>query len=149
MPINQMNVGTDYSFSVYNGTSGTLQDFGNIENIKINGQAHELKVTPYNGPPLFGFASDGYHITFEIARSDSSLEDYQVAYDALFNSGGLFAPGFFNQTINNPDGTVSMYQYTNFVFRLDSHGDVSREKPVKLSVIGRASEKISLAGAMT
>lgn len=145
MPINGMNVGVDYSITYYESASSTLIQLGDVQNVKIAAQKHDIKSAPYNQVPRYGFIPDGYKIDFTITRTGSVLEDLMVAFSASFNAGNIITPGFLNQSIINPDGTVRRYQYTNFVVFLTDHGDISREKVVTLKLDGMASDKITIA----
>ena len=145
MSINLMNVGVDYALSYWEPLSGALVDLGEVQNVTINAQKHDIVSRPYNKVPLFGYIPDGFRITFNITRSTSVLEDLMVTLSANFNAGGITPAGYLNETINNADGTVSRYQYTGFVIFLTDHGDISREKVVTLKLEGMASDKIQLA----
>ena len=140
-----MNVGADYSFSFYDGLTNALFTITDIQDVKITEQKHDIKSSPYNDDPRFGFVSDGFRVDFTIVRTSSALEDRSIALANAFRNGKVIKPGYFNQTINNPDGTVSRYQYTNFVVFLPDHGDISREKVVQLKAEGMASKKIQIA----
>lgn len=145
MPINGMNVGADYSISYYESASGTLIDLGDVQTVGIVAGKHDIKSSPYNKVPRFGFVPDGFKINFTITRTGSILEDLMVTFAQNFQSGGIQTPGFLNQAINNPDGTVRRYQYTNLVVFLTDHGDISREKVVTLKLEAAASDKIIIA----
>ena len=145
MPVNRMNVGTDYSLAYYDGNTGVVVDLGDVQNVKIVALKHELKSMPYNDVPRYGYVPDGFRIDFSIVRTASLLEDLMVTFSRNFNQGAIIKPGYLNESINNPDGHVSRYQYTNFVIFLDDHGDVSREKPVMLRLTGMASDKKAIA----
>src|SRR3978361_1233623 len=141
MSVNGMNVGTDYSLSYFDGNSGTLVDLGDVKDVKITAQKHDIKSTPYNRVPRFGYVPDGFKIDFTITRTGSVLEDLMVTLSANFNAGLVNKPGFLNQSVNNADGTVSRYQYTGFVIFLSDHGDISREKTVSLKLEGVGSDE--------
>lgn len=145
MPVNGMNVGVDYSITYYESTSSTLIDIGDVQNVKITAQKHDIKSAPYNKVPRFGFVPDGFKIDFTITRTGSVLEDLMATFSANFNAGNVISPGFLNESINNPDGTVRRYQYTDFVVFLTDHGDISREKVVSMKLEGMASDKIIIA----
>lgn len=145
MPVNGMNVGVDYAISYYDSTSGGLINLGDVQDVKITAMKHDIKSAPYNQVPRFGFIPDGFKIDFTITRNGSSLEDLMVTFSANFNAGSVNGAGYLNETINNPDGSVSRYQYTNFVVFLTSHGDISREKVVTLTLEGMASDKVKIA----
>jgi hypothetical protein len=147
MPVNNMNVGVDYTFGYFDALTGQLINLGQVQSVHVTKHKHDIKSTPFNGIPLYGYVPDGYRIEFHIVRDKSTLEDFQIVVDQNFNQGSITPSGFLNQTTNNADGTVSRYQYTGFVFNLTDHGDVSREKVVTLRAEGMASDKINLGAS--
>jgi hypothetical protein len=145
MPVNNMNVGVDYALSYYDGTTQSLVDLGDVQSVKITAHAADIESKPFNDSPRFGFVPMGYTIDFTITRTGSQLEDLMVTFEQNFNQGNVLAPGFLNQTINNPDGTTSRYQFTKFVVFLPEQGNIEREKVVTLQLKGKASTKVKLA----
>lgn len=145
MPVNGMSVGVDYSFTYYDGASGQLVNFGDIQNIVITELKHDVKNMPYNDDPSYGYVPDGFRIEFTVTRTGSNIEDFQVAKDNAFRNGQVQPPGFLNETVTDPDGTVHRYQYQKCVIFLTDHGNVSRDKAVTLKVEGYASRKIQIA----
>lgn len=145
MSINRMNTGTDYSLAYFDGSTGLIVDLGDVQSVKINALKHDIKSMPYNDVPRYGFVPDGYRIEFVIVRTGPVMEDLMVTFSRNFNAGNVIKPGYFSEAVNNPDGSISRYQYTNFVIFVDDHGDISREKPVQLRVTGLASDKKFLA----
>lgn len=145
MPVNGMNVGVDYSLMFYDGTSGTLLNMGDIQNVAITELKHDIKNMPYNDDPSYGYIPDGFRIEFTITRTGSDLEDFMVKADANFRAGSVQKPGFLNQTTTNPDGSVSRYQYQKMVLFMPDHGNISRDKAVTVKVEGYASRKVQIA----
>jgi hypothetical protein len=139
MPSAAGNLGVDYSFGYFDANSNSLVDLGSVQDVKETAMKHDLKNTPYNSPPVFDYAPDGYKFTFRIARYNSGLEDLLILREQYFNSGAIIKPGYLNKTVNNYDGTISRYQFQNFVFFMSERGDVSREKIVMQSAEGMAS----------
>jgi hypothetical protein len=139
-----MNVGRDYNFGLYDSNQGVIQDLGDIQTIRITSQKHDLVSRPYNQPPKFGYVPDGYRVDFTITRTDSELESLQVAVETAFNNGQNSLPGYLNETIQNPDGSITRYQYQQFVFWLTDQGEVSRERVITQRLEGMASQKIKL-----
>lgn len=145
MPVNGMNVGVDYFITYFDATSGALVNLGDVQNVKITGLKHDIKSMPYNQPPRYGYVPDGYKIDFTITRNSAVLEDLMVTFEQNFNQGLVLAPGYLNESITNADGTVSRYQYTNFVVFLTDHGEISRDKTVTITLEGMASGKTKIA----
>jgi hypothetical protein len=145
MPVNGMSVGQDYSIGYYDANLGQIVDLGDVQNVKETAQKHDIKSQPYNGVPRFGYVPDGHKFSFTITRTGSELEDLQVAAAQRFNAGSVDRSGFLTKTITNPDGSVSRYMFTGFVFFLTEVGDVSREKTITQQAEGMASDKIRIA----
>jgi hypothetical protein len=140
-----MNIGADYSITYYEPVSGALINLGDVQDIKISALKHDIKSSPYNQLPRYGFIDDGYKIDFTIIRNSSTLEDLAVLNSANLNAGAVQGAGYLNESINNADGTISRYQYINFVAFLTDHGDISREKVVTIKYEGMASGKVQIA----
>jgi hypothetical protein len=145
MPVNGMNVGTDFSLSYYDANQGQIINLGDVQNVRITALKHDIKSMPYNNSPRYGYVPDGYKIDFDITRQGPVLEDLMVTFAQNFNAGNLLRPGYLNESINNTDGTTTRYQYTNMAVYLTDHGDISREKVVKLKFEGYASDKVKIA----
>jgi hypothetical protein len=145
VPVNGMNVGVDYNITYYDSTSGALINLGDVQDVKIVALKHDISSKPFNQLPRYGYVPDGYKVDFTITRSSSILEDLMVRFSQSFNAGNVQGAGYLNETIVNADGSVSRYQYTNFVVFLTSHGDISRDKVVTLTLEGMASDKVTIA----
>jgi len=145
MPVNGINVGVDYSITYYESVSGGLINLGDVQDVRISAQKHDIASHPYNQVPRYGYVPAGFKVDFTITRNSSTLEDLMVAFSAAFNAGAVQGAGYLNETINNADGSISRYQYTNFVVFLTDHGDISREKIVTIKLEGMASDKVKIA----
>ncbi len=145
MPTNNMNTGVDYTFGYYDANTSTIIDLGDVQNVKIKRNKHDLKSTPYNAPPRFGFVEDGFHITFTITRTGAALEEFSLNQAIAFDAGNVVQAGYLSQSVSNPDGSISRYQFTNFVFFMDDPGDVQRDKQVTMTCEGAASKKVKIA----
>lgn len=145
MPINGMNVGVDYSLMYYDGSSGSLVNLGDVQDVRIAALKHDVKNMPYNDDPSYGYVPDGFKIEFTITRTGSDIENFMVAAAANFSAGQVQKPGYLNETIINPDGSVQRYQYQKMVIFLTDHGNISRDKTVTLKLEGYASRKVQIA----
>jgi hypothetical protein len=143
--INNMTVGKDYSLAYYDADTQTIVDLGDVQNVNITAGKHEIKSQPYNDVPRFGYIPDGYKFSFTMIRTGPALEEFQLAANTRFNAGNASKAGYLNETVTNPDGSVSRYQYTGVVFWVDAVGEISREKPVSMRAEGYASDKVKLS----
>ena len=139
MPSAAGNLGVDYSFGYFDANSNALVNLGSVQDVNETALKHDLKNMPYNAPPVYDYAFDGYKFTFRIARYNSTLEDLLILRERFFNQGAVLKPGYLNKTVNNADGTISRYQYTNFVFFMTDRGNISRDRIVLQNCEGFAS----------
>lgn len=145
MSVNNMSTGQDYAVFFFDGNTGNLVSLGDVQDVHVHSMTHLIKTSPYNNPSRYGYIYDGYKVDFTITRSGAELEDFFVAAEANFNAGALQKPGVLQETVTNPDGTISRYQYTNFVIYMPDRGQISKDKPVTMTVEGHASQKIKIA----
>jgi hypothetical protein len=115
------------------------------DGIRITAQKHDIAARPYDADPRFDYVPDGFKIDFTITRNASTLEDLMVRFANNFQNGTVIRSGYLNESVNNSDGTVSRYQYVNFMPFLTDHGDISREEIVTIRLEGMASRKINIA----
>lgn len=145
MPVNNMNVGRDFSFGLYDSNTGALVPLGDVQTVKVTAVYHDIKSAPYNSVPRFGHVPDGYKGTMTIVRTGSELEELQLLLNQRFNNGNVMSPGYLNETVTNTDGSVVRYQYTGVDFKIVELSDVSREKVVTQSLEFMAADKVRLS----
>jgi hypothetical protein len=144
MPVNGMNIGTDYSVSYFDSNNGQLIEFGDIQQVKITAMKADISSHTYNGPSRYGYIYKGYKIEFTVTRTLESIEDFFMDIEASQFTGAVQSPGTFQEVVNNSDGTQSSYQYNNFVVFMTDHGNIEQDKIVTLKIEGMASQKIPL-----
>lgn len=145
MPVNNMSVGQDYAFGLYSSDTGGIVDLGDVQQVKVTAQYHDIKSSPYNSTPRFGHIPDGFKGTFTITRTGGQLENLQIQLNQAFNNGTVMKPGYLSESVRNIDGSISRYQYTGCDFKIVELVDVSREKVVTQTVEFMASDKVQIA----
>lgn len=145
MPVNGMNVGRDYSFGLYDATTGQGVDLGDVQKVSVDALYHQIKSQPYNDVPRYGAIPDGYKGSFEVTRTGAELELLQLRLNEAFNAGGALQPGYLSERVTNSDGSMTMFQYRGVSFTIEKIGDISRDAVVKQTVNFMASEKVQIA----
>lgn len=140
-----MSVGKDYSFGVFDSNTNQIVDLGDIQTFSVHAQKHSIKSMPYNNVPKYGYIPDGYSGDFRIMRTRGTAELLQIQLSAIFNTGGIVQPGFINEIINNPDGSVFRFQYIGAVFWMNKLADGSRDKVIDQDVEWMASDLVQVA----
>ena len=145
MAQNGLSLGPDFQFGIYDGSTGAILAIGDVQSVKIT--KHNALVTskPYNGPPRFAHVPDGYSGSFSLVRTSSSIEILEIARDGKIYAGSVLPVSFLNETVTNPDGTVTTSQFTNLDWYLDEEADVSKDKTVPQTIQWHASQKVLVA----
>lgn len=123
MPINGFSVSRDLSVTI-STSDGTLSPTL-ITNFQSKQDTTEKKVKGIDGRVRNVVFPDGWSGSFDFDRQDSSLDDFFAGLEANYFAGADIGTGTVTQTIANPDGSVSQYQYTGVSLKYDdsqAHG---------------------------
>lgn len=145
MAVNGMNLGVDYQFGLFDGFSQAIINLGDVQSVTMVAHKSDVKSMPYNAPPRYAHVYDGYSGTFDIVRTSAILENLQIIQNNAFDAGAVIPTGFLQETVNNPDGSVSVYQYVNVDWFMTNPGHVSRDKETHQTVEWKASKKVQIA----
>lgn len=145
MPINNMVVGRDFSLAYFDVRTNRMIDLGDVQAINIQAMKHDIKSTPYNDVPKYGYIPDGYKFSFSFIKTTVALEDFALDYQVAFESGQNCPSGILNEQVTYSDGSTRSFQYPGFVFYLTDVADISREKAVPSKGEGMASTKKRVA----
>lgn len=142
MPLNGLTSGIDtvVTFTDLNG----VQQFAIVENFTSQEDATVGKEIAIDGTVRHPKFHQGWSGSFTMQRNSNFTDAYFAAQEATYYLGGDQIPVTINQTITENDGTVSQYQYTNVVLKLDNSGNYSGTEIVKEQVSFMGARKINL-----
>lgn len=140
MPMNNFSVGRDIILAITTAT-GTLSTH-NVTKFSSKPEYKKSKVNPLDGRIIHQRFPDGWTGTLEIERADSSIDDYFAADEAGYYAGNNSSPCSITEIIQEPDGSVSEYQYTGVVLSLTNAGDWSSDTTVKQTLSFDAARRI-------
>lgn len=143
--VNSFNVGRD-------GAQLTIVD-SSFGSVTINGiigfEAKpgfvKLKSVAIDGRIRYRNIPDGHVLTFEIDRQDPTYEQYFAQKEANYYAGLPPAAIFVTWTINNLDGSVSQYQYSDMDIAAEDDGNWKGQDKVNQKFTAQAGRKIPLA----
>jgi hypothetical protein len=143
MPQNGLSLGRDYKFDVMTSTGLlVLPTLLNFKRKKIN---HKVTVKPLNSLPIhLNFQEGGWEGSFEVSRSDATLDMYFANFEAQYYAGVNLPSGFIQETIEEVVGTITTFQYQGVVLFFEDAGDAEAEKNVIQRVSWCASTRIPL-----
>ena len=142
MPQSGISIGSDARFDILTPsgvlTLPTLLDF---KSKKID---HQTKINPLHGAPINLTFPNGWDGSFNVARKDSTLDDYFAAQEAAQYAGANIAAGTIHQTITEVDGTLSQYMFEGVQLYFSDAGDYKALSDVMQSVSFVASSRLKV-----
>lgn len=88
---------------------------------------------------------EGWSGSFTTKRRGPELDSYFAQAESNYYAGADEPPAVLQQTIAEPDGTVSQFRYERVILNLDDAGDWSADKEVDVKVSFMASKRIQQA----
>jgi len=140
MPMNNFSIGKDITLVVTTPdgqlTLHTITKFSPKQDTTSN------KVKLLDGRIIHQRFPDGWSGTMEIERADSTLDDYMAAVEAGYYAGFNELPCSITEIIQEPNGSVSEFQYTGVIFSFSGVGDWTGDATIKQSLNWVASRRI-------
>lgn len=139
MPINGLSVGRDIVLNFTN-SSGSIttnrikmfsakQKTSNRETAALDGINRHINI------PM------GWEGNFEMERTSSVIDNYFANVEQIYYSGQNIPTISITETITNPDGSISQFQYIGVVMTLESSGDWKADEYVTQKVQFSAQQK--------
>ncbi len=110
-----------------NGGVLTIPEITDVEYKPAN---HIDSFNLINGKPVHNVIPQGGSGTINLKRVDSTLEDFQAAFEANFYAGSAQLQGVITVTISNGDGSISEYQLQGVVLHIEDFGNWKGETAV-------------------
>ncbi|AJG19071.1 hypothetical protein [Cupriavidus basilensis] len=142
---NTFNVGRDgYQITIIDSNAGPVS-FSGITSFEAKPAFVKLKSVNVNGRIIHRNVPDGHSGTLELDRQDSSFDDYFANVEANYFAG--LPPGavFITHTINELDGSVSQWQYSDVALAPEDAGTWKGQDKVTERMTFDAGRKIRIA----
>ncbi|WP_186039727.1 hypothetical protein [Burkholderia gladioli] len=141
---NDFSVGRDGAqLTIIDSNFGTVTING-ITKFEAKPAVVKLKSVQIRGRILHKTVPDGHALSFEIDRQDPSYEQYFADAEAAYYAGLPAAAIFLTWTINNPDGSISQYQYLDMALAPDDDGTWEGQAKVTQKFSAEAGRKVQL-----
>lgn len=142
MAANGLSTGIDHklTFTDING----VQNFVILENFTVKEDATMDKVVAMDGTVRHPKFHVGWSGSFTLQRASNVMDNYIALQEASYYQGTDQLPITITETISEPSGVVSTYQYTNVVIVLDDAGNWSGTEIVRQRISFMASRRQEL-----
>lgn len=114
--------------------NGGILTLAQIEDVDFKPATHVDKFVLMNSQVIHNAIPQGGDGTIRVKRADSTVEDFQAAFEANFFLGLPNLKGIITETINNPDGTVSQYQFLGVILIIEDMGNWKGEVAVNQQI---------------
>jgi hypothetical protein len=143
MPINGISVGKDVvlTFNDNNGqiVTNRIKMFSSKQKISNRETAALDGINRHVNIPM------GWEGSFEMERTSSVVDDYFANLENNYYAGGNLPTITLTETITEPNGGTSQYQYLGVVINLDSAGDWKAEDYITQKINFSAQQRKKVA----
>jgi hypothetical protein len=143
MPINGFSLGKDISYTIV-GPNGNLTING-VTDYTTKPMFTKLKHKGLDGTTDHAAIPDGWEVSIKLDRQDPTLDNFFAALEASYFAGTNISNGTISENIQESDGSVSKFQYTNVSLSYDDAGAYKGDSYVPQSLSGMASRRIKLS----
>lgn len=139
MPAQDYSVGRDVSLVIFTnqGVIGTSL----LTSFDARPIMADIKVIGIDGVMHPAYLPEGHEGSFEVARTDSGLDDYFAALEENYYEGADLPQGTITETIQERDGSVSQYRYEKVALKLADAGSYKGNAEVRQKIDFMASRK--------
>ena len=133
MPNFSQSYGRDIRLDI-NLPHGGVLTLPEIIDYDIKPTNHTDSYVNISGRPTHNVIPQGGSGTINLKRVDSTIEDFQAAFEANFYAGAAQLKGTLTETISNPDGSVAQYQCQGVTLMVEDMGTWKGETAVSQNI---------------
>lgn len=141
--VNGYSVGRDITLNI-NTANGPLRLDG-ITNFNSKPNKEEKQIRLLNGRRITLMFPDGWSGDFEVARQDSTLDDFQASLEAGYYAGQGIPGATITETITEPNGSVSQYRHIGVILYLEDAGKWGGNESVNQRLTFQSEQRIKVA----
>lgn len=142
MPVNSFSVGKDVAFDVI--INGVPQVFRRVTGFEAKPRYAERESHGLDGQNRHLPIPAGWEGSFEIDRADNAADAFVALTEAVYYAGGGIQPGTIVETITNPDGSLSQYQFQLVTLMLREGGQWKGDDKVMMRFDFRATQRVQI-----
>lgn len=138
------SIGRDTSVTVIlaNGSALTL---GKMTSFEARPMISETTVRALDGVNDHLRFHEGWELTMEMERRSSALDAYWASVEADYYAGISDPPCTIQQTVTEPDGSVTQWRYQNCMLKFDDPGKWTADGTVKQQLSAIAAQRVQQA----
>lgn len=144
MPQQGQSIGRDTTVTIII-PSGVPLSLGTVTSFTSKPDTSTQKIKGLNGNIINLRFPEGWSGSWSMERTDPLLDEYFAALEAAYYAGADETPAIIQQTIAEPDGSVSQYRYERALLNYDDAGEWGADKSVTQKLSFMAARRIQQA----
>lgn len=129
MSVFQFNTGIDTTLTIV--TPNGLLSVSILTSFDARQETTHLRSKGLDGTNYFAEIPMGWKIDFRVDKASDNLDAFFALIESEYYAGGNITGSTISQIINNVDGTVSEYVFTNCAFKYDRSGEFAGDRKVE------------------
>lgn len=139
MPVSGFTIGRDVSIDI-NMPQGPVR-FSNITEFAAQQISTGIESKGLDGTDRFGEIPSGWQGTVTIDRANANLDRAIAFLEGLYYAGQNVPTSVITETITEPDGSVTQWQYVGVAIKFDDHGTYQGDAKVTQKFTWKASKR--------
>lgn len=134
------NTGRDVSVDIA-GPNGIIT-LSIVTDFNSHQMVSKLKSAGLDGVTRYYNVPDGWGGSISLDRANRNLDDLITLYENAYYQGSVFVYGSITETIQEVDGSISQWRFTNVVFSCSDAGNWRKDSNVTPKLDWEASRRI-------
>lgn len=144
MTINTFSVGKDCTIDLYDPMVGGVVAFAIVTSFDAKAITTKLRSKGMDGYNRFGTEYDGWDLSINIDRANPAADNFFAVREANYHAGVPMLPMTLTQTIQEADGSVSVFRYEGLDLEFPDAGVYKNGSMITQKITGQASRRIKV-----
>lgn len=141
MPISGLSIGRDVTWKIQTAQGPLVFSQDHITSFEASPDAELKKLLGVSGIITPAIFHGGHSLKMDITRVDDTLDRYWAVAEAAYYAGLDLPGGMIYETIQEPNGTVSQFVYTNVQLKIDTFGERTGNSWISMKFSGYAARR--------
>lgn len=144
MAVNGLSVGHDATIILYDNNTKSIIGTANVTDFDEKAEMTEIKSRPLSGKPIYGYIPEGWKGSFTADRTGRAFDDLFATFETIYYSGANVLSLSIARYVNEPDGTVSQYNYLGVAIKPEDMGTWKGDAKVTQKFSWAASTRVKV-----
>lgn len=134
MPLNDFNIGNDWTIDIFDPINGGIQSWSLQTGFSKKQNSTRVTSNGLDGLTRIADIPDTWEGTLTFDRASSAIDNYFAARDEAYYAGRVQPPCTITETIREVDGGITQWRYEGVSLTYDNGGNAQGKDKVEVSV---------------